>query len=213
MTKRARAGGCAGSHYPFLTQKERDIETGLDYFGARYYGSTQGRFTSPDPLLSSGRSLQPQSWNRYSYVINRPLSLVDPKGLDWGVSEWDDKKGHHTNYHWFSGKIGAYDGHSYSAVNFGKAGSLDVPTGNGQIVRISNRGLIRQVIYSGPGGDGPSNGQGSSLNASAGLVDGTTPFGKQLREAAFGKMGVDTRAPKYENASGISGGVTTGVCF
>ncbi len=36
-----------------FTLKERDNETGLDYFGARYYGSSQGRFTSPDPLLAN----------------------------------------------------------------------------------------------------------------------------------------------------------------
>jgi hypothetical protein len=41
--------------------KERDNETGLDYFGARYYASTQGRFTSPDPLLGSGRIENPQT--------------------------------------------------------------------------------------------------------------------------------------------------------
>ena len=34
-----------------FTDKERDIETGLDYFIARYYSSTQGRFTSPDEPL------------------------------------------------------------------------------------------------------------------------------------------------------------------
>ena len=34
-----------------FTQKERDNETGLDYFGARYYASTQGRFTSTDPIV------------------------------------------------------------------------------------------------------------------------------------------------------------------
>src|SRR6185295_8113319 len=49
-----------------FTAKERDIETGLDYFGARYFASIQGRFTSPDPLLQSGRSALPQSWNRYA---------------------------------------------------------------------------------------------------------------------------------------------------
>jgi RHS repeat-associated protein len=71
----------AGVRYPFLTQKERDIETGLDYFLARYYSSVQGRFTSPDPLLSSGRVETPQSWNRYSYVLNNPLAFTDPFGL------------------------------------------------------------------------------------------------------------------------------------
>ena len=67
-----------------FTAKERDVETGLDYFGARYFSSSQGRFTSPDPLLSSGKSLQPQSWNRYSYCLNGPMQYVDPKGLIWG---------------------------------------------------------------------------------------------------------------------------------
>ncbi len=64
-----------------FTDKERDIETGLDYFGARYYGSIHGRFTSADPLAASGRVALPQSWNRYSYVLNNPLRFIDPTGL------------------------------------------------------------------------------------------------------------------------------------
>jgi RHS repeat-associated protein len=75
------------------TGKERDAETGLDYFGARYYSGAEGRFTSPDPLLASGRPSVPQSWNRYSYVRNNPLALVDPSGLidenSWVVTEHD----------------------------------------------------------------------------------------------------------------------------
>jgi RHS repeat-associated protein len=63
-----------------FTGKERDQESGLDYFGARYYGSALGRFTSPDPLRASGNPKNPQSWNRYSYVFNNPLALIDPKG-------------------------------------------------------------------------------------------------------------------------------------
>jgi RHS repeat-associated protein len=64
-----------------FTQKERDNETGLDYFGARYYASAQGRFSSTDPLLSSGQLEDPQTWNRYSYTLNNPLRYVDPTGL------------------------------------------------------------------------------------------------------------------------------------
>jgi RHS repeat-associated protein len=81
-----------------FTGKERDAETGLDYFGARYMSSAQGRFTSPDPLLASGRPGDPQSWNRYTYVRNNPLALIDPTGLDWVASgnsdnpySWVDK--------------------------------------------------------------------------------------------------------------------------
>jgi len=66
-----------------FTQKERDIETGLDYFGARYFASTQGRFTSPDPVtISVARVANPQLWNSYSYVSNNPLQYLDPDGLE-----------------------------------------------------------------------------------------------------------------------------------
>src|SRR2546429_756016 len=65
-----------------FTDKERDAETGLDYFGARYYASAQGRFTGADPLMASARASQPQSWNRYTYVYNNPLEYVDPDGMD-----------------------------------------------------------------------------------------------------------------------------------
>lgn len=65
-----------------FTSKERDSETGLDYFGARYFASNQGRFTSPDPLLESGETASPKTWNRYSYVLNNPIRFIDPTGLE-----------------------------------------------------------------------------------------------------------------------------------
>ncbi len=61
--------------------KERDNETGLDYFGARYFASVQGRFTSGDPVIVSARRMvNPQIWNSYSYVGNNPLNATDPTG-------------------------------------------------------------------------------------------------------------------------------------
>jgi RHS repeat-associated protein len=65
-----------------FTGHEQDSETGLDFAQARYYSSIQGRFTSPDGLLESARLSQPQSWNRYSYVLNNPLRLVDSTGQE-----------------------------------------------------------------------------------------------------------------------------------
>ncbi len=62
-----------------FTSKERDAETGLDYFGARYMSSAQGRFTSPDLPANYLVSL-PQSWNKYTYALNNPLAIVDPDG-------------------------------------------------------------------------------------------------------------------------------------
>ena len=64
-----------------FTGYERDVETGLDFAQARYNSSTLGRFSSPDPLLLSATLDNPQSWNRYVYVLNSPLSLVDKDGL------------------------------------------------------------------------------------------------------------------------------------
>jgi RHS repeat-associated protein len=64
-----------------FTGQQRDTESGLDYFGARYYSAAQGRFTSPDPLMASARAMSPQTWNRYSYVLNKPMNLIDPSGL------------------------------------------------------------------------------------------------------------------------------------
>ncbi len=64
-----------------FTAKESDSESGLDYFGARYYGSALGRFTSADPSNLSVDFWYPQSWNRYAYALNNPLSVVDRNGL------------------------------------------------------------------------------------------------------------------------------------
>jgi RHS repeat-associated protein len=77
---------------PFVPQpgKERDAESGLDYFGARYYGSNLGRFMSPDDG-SDQDSADPQSWNLYSYVRNNPLTNTDPDGHDClGTSSFGD---------------------------------------------------------------------------------------------------------------------------
>ena len=69
----------------FFTGKERDNESNLDYFGARYGSSNVGRFMSPDwsaapapvPYAKLGN---PQSLNLYSYVLNNPATGTDPDG-------------------------------------------------------------------------------------------------------------------------------------
>jgi RHS repeat-associated protein len=58
---------------------ERDGETGLDYALARYYNSRLGRFMSGDPL--AGDTSDPQTLNRYAYVSNNPVNLIDPSGM------------------------------------------------------------------------------------------------------------------------------------
>jgi RHS repeat-associated protein len=64
-----------------FTGKERDNETGMDYFGARYVRGSSGRFTTVDPLMVIEENLiDPQKWNRYAYVTNNPQRYVDPDG-------------------------------------------------------------------------------------------------------------------------------------
>ncbi len=74
---------CTEADDYWFTGKERDAETGLDYFGARYHGSGIGRFTSADERLVDQFPEDPQSWNLYAYVRNNPLVLLDERGRYW----------------------------------------------------------------------------------------------------------------------------------
>ncbi len=80
-------------YYPYGATRSGDVptdklftgqrydDTGLYYYGARYYDPEIGRFISPDPTIPDG--VYPQSYNRYSYCINNPLKHVDPDGKDY----------------------------------------------------------------------------------------------------------------------------------
>lgn len=72
-----------------FTGKERDAESSLDYFGARYYASTMGRFLSPDPgnISAIFHMDDPQSWNGYAYAHNNPLRFSDPTGDTYQVCD------------------------------------------------------------------------------------------------------------------------------
>jgi RHS repeat-associated protein len=74
------------SGLPLFTGQIRDgestagTETGLDYFNARYFWATLGRFTSPDAPFADQFPDAPQSWNLYGYARNNPLAFIDPTG-------------------------------------------------------------------------------------------------------------------------------------
>ena len=63
-----------------FTAKERDSESGMDYFLARYYSGPMGRFLSVDPDNAGAGLTDPQTWNAYAYARNAPTVNVDPDG-------------------------------------------------------------------------------------------------------------------------------------
>jgi RHS repeat-associated protein len=71
--------GGSGSIDKF-TGYQQDSESNLDYASARFYGSPQGRFLSPDPGNAGADLTNPQSWNMYAYVLNNPMTNIDPTG-------------------------------------------------------------------------------------------------------------------------------------
>lgn len=131
-----------------LTGKERDSESGLDNFDARYFGSSMGRFMSPDPSgLLAQKPEDPQSWNLYAYARNNPLIYLDPTGLDCvyandagnGVESID----HNSN----SGECGNSGGSwvpGYAAENWAH---FNTTTGMFQVGSINGSGSSATVDY------------------------------------------------------------------
>jgi RHS repeat-associated protein len=75
----------AGSLDPSFTGQNSDTEASLYDFTSREHSLSQGRWISPDPLgVGAVNPASPQTWNRYAYVANNPLSHVDPFGLQVG---------------------------------------------------------------------------------------------------------------------------------
>ena len=95
------AGGSNDATDHHFTGQERDTESNNDFYGARYYASSMGRFSSPDPSqLFYADPTNPQSFDLYNYVHNNPLSYFDPSGLtcqtnssDGTVYDDEDGKG------------------------------------------------------------------------------------------------------------------------
>jgi len=152
-----------------FTGKERDAESGLDYFGARYYGSALGRFTSPDPGNVGSDPRDPQSWNAYAYTGNNPLNRVDPNGTDYSICTNDGNGGQQCTYI-------ANDQAAEEALRNPGAG---LSASNGNIYATDENGNQTQVgtyqHFIGPGteGGGLSQDYGAEL-AMLGMVRGVS---------------------------------------
>ena len=195
------------NHYKF-TGKERDAESGLDYFGARYYGSSMGRWMSPDwadkPEAVPYSSLDnPQSLNLYGYVRNNPLSHADADGHCC-----DDQ------LQFLGGVIQG----AASSVSFGLVGAPRSSDSNaslaGQLLGTSIIGGTGTSIVSGSGPTAlgglalaPETG-GASLVVSAGAV-GASAIGSEMTAGAAAN-GVAVAATMARRAGDFSGSTREG---
>jgi RHS repeat-associated protein len=141
-----------------FTGKERDAESGLDYFGARYYGSSMGRFMSPDD--DGGHLEDPQTLNKYAYVGNNPLSRTDPDGHDFwqscdkasttcGSQQIGTNKDGSAINHLVQGTTtnGQFSATVITSASLGAAGSGNSATVNGTGVEITSKTGTAQGIF------------------------------------------------------------------
>src|SRR5206468_7781501 len=190
-----------------FTGDERDSETGLDHTWFRQYSSSLGRWMHPDPAgLASVDMANPQSWNRYSYVLNSPLTYIDPLGLTMqmicmpGYSVgYDDYQG--------SGQWGPISGWcTYYDDGFNYPGNVSLSYNN-------------SPTTSGGGGGGGGNNSGNwfkrAVNATCSLVAdaGTVGVGGDmgLGITGSGQLNLTANGASGELTLSLSQGLSGGV--
>jgi RHS repeat-associated protein len=156
---------CTDATEHHFTGKERDAESGNDYFGARYYASSMGRFLSPDPSqLAYADPTNPQSLNLYSYAYNNPLINIDPSGMEcvWDDGSYDAADDPDTgNAAGCSGQGGTYiDPQMFEDVEGNQYGSWSGQASSS----IASDWLTPSAIVNGDTSGGPST-SGSSIGS------------------------------------------------
>lgn len=144
------------------TGYEKDEESGLEFAQARYYNPQHGRFTSTDPLTASATIRNPQTFNRYSYVLNSPYKFVDPLGLisssTGACGQWCANSGPYVDGSAFHGRDASHDWMTLAPEKNFSASSGGMPS-TAQIKAMLDKyteGLDRRYVYSGD--ENPANG-------------------------------------------------------
>ena len=149
-----------------FTGLEHDDETALDYTWFRQYSSLQGRWMTPDPYLGSMDVNNPQSLNRYAYVINDPLNITDPLGLVCSANVGNDGPDSVCNPANFGGGGGSglFGGGSFSFTIWTKQPSEYVPGPYGEPGQWTYGYDITTFLFTsfGMGGGGGGLGGGNS---------------------------------------------------
>jgi RHS repeat-associated protein len=195
--ERAYTTNLVDQNYKF-NGKERDIESQLDEFGARYYANAQGRFMIPDwaekptavPYANFGN---PQSLNLYSYVQNNPTTLGDPDGHDFNefmnglTNAWgsDNLLGYgRQEQSTLSGKIGAAVGDGLATVQ----GGAEALLGGGAAVGGGTEAVLTSPLaLTGVGTLVPAAGVGTALVGAVAVVHGSATAGTAVKNLTFSK--------------------------
>jgi RHS repeat-associated protein len=192
-----------------ITGKERDTESGNDYFNARYFGSSMGRFLSPDPM--GGHYENPQTLNKYAYVVNNPLRYTDPTGLDiWLQGCGKDSGTCKDNYVGTTDKNGSFQrehltGDQTKDATIGPHGvsvTQDGKTYNG--VWDTNKGENGGVTVAGSGAlkgyNADITGNCGGTCVASGEIRSTTPNAGNITQALFKVL--DTTSSGYVKNAG-----------
>jgi RHS repeat-associated protein len=185
-------------HYPFgeswyaqnsttnwqFTSYQRDTESQNDYSVMRSYVNRLARFSSPDPAgLAAADPSNPQSWNRYAYVLNNPLGLIDPSGLDDCVDAHED-----CNSDFFQGGSPGFD---ILGGNIGNV--IDLTSLPGATISVTVIGFLNDTFNLGDllnGSWGSSTGGGNTSGGGAG----------NRGPSFFDKFAACTEANRLDNA-------------
>lgn len=225
------------------TDKERDSESGLDYFGARYYASSMGRFLSPDWAAVAtpapyAKLDDPQSLNLYAYVRNNPLYMFDPDGHGWwrdfgnGLADSTYRPFVQIAKHPIATAEGIGTAAAHPIVT-GKAIGIGVKDtvvaaahGNGraigQIVGTVGVALAGGAVARGAGAAGEVGAEAGSFVGETGTVTTTETYviGRQADTAAYlGKEGFNvldvpqSRWTPALNRTWIQSGIDKSACF
>jgi RHS repeat-associated protein len=125
-----------------FTGYQKDSETQLDFAEARMYENRYAKFTAVDPLLASGKSANPQTFNRFVYVLNNPIAMVDTNGL-YPVYFFTEKDGSVT----FSTKKWNKDWERYKGPKVEKVDTGMYGTAGKGLKYVITQTAIRRVEY------------------------------------------------------------------
>lgn len=190
----------SGTPDPSFTGQNSDTVASLYDFTFREHSPSQGRWISPDPAgLAAVDPTNPQTWNRYAYVANSPLSYIDPLGLFVSECWWYancDAQYFGTGGGGGGGNNGFFDG------SWTSPGIIDTPLTQG----MANFNAIAEAQYT-----------DSLFNASISQDDTNTAFAisgitslQSLTNLSLGSSQLSSISPLSMNLQGLSAASTEG---